>query len=143
MRRMYIALIASILWLAGSTCAQAGCAGCGSRHCGGLDAEPGFCPGGFTWVPGCCEDRRPCCDNAWAGYCEHRAKVDAFWSRVGTGSNYGRRYRPGATLPCDNCLNVPTNGYPTPAAAPRAAVPLSPIPAPPVPDNTGPKSPAR
>ncbi len=37
-------------------------------------------------VPGCCEERRHCFDNAWDGYCQERARSDAFWSKFGTGA---------------------------------------------------------
>ena len=66
-----------------------GCAGCnGKTSCGqaspwAMDGAPCCSPPGYTLVPGCCECSRHCCDNAWAGYCEHRAQVDAFWARVG------------------------------------------------------------
>lgn len=66
--------------------------GCGCRTLSGdgpinyAALSGGACcsPTGFAMAPGCCEYYKPCCDNAWAGYCEHRQKVDAFWSRVGT-----------------------------------------------------------
>ena len=48
-----------------------------------LDGDICGTPAGYCLAPGCCEYSRHCCDNAWAGYCQHRAKVDAFWSRVG------------------------------------------------------------
>ncbi len=40
----------------------------------------------YSLSPGCCEPRRHCCDNAWDGYCQERARWDAFWCKVGTGA---------------------------------------------------------
>ena len=62
-----------------------GCLGCnksadGGAWCGSACSSPN----GYTLSPGCCANTRPCCDNAWAGYCDHRAKVQAFWAKVGT-----------------------------------------------------------
>ena len=50
-------------------------------------------PPAYNLAPGCCEPRRHCFDNAWDGYCEHRAKWDTFWCKVGTG----------ALCPCSHC----------------------------------------
>jgi len=43
-------------------------------------------PPAYALSPGCCEAHRHCCDNAWDGYCEERARWDTFWSKVGTGA---------------------------------------------------------
>ncbi|MBN1393998.1 MAG: hypothetical protein JW959_03120 [Pirellulales bacterium] len=64
-------------------------AGCGCGSCDGTTSYwalgRGACcsPPGYCMTPGCCELYRPCCDNAWAGYCENKAKVQAFWAKVG------------------------------------------------------------
>jgi hypothetical protein len=42
----------------------------------------------YNLAPGCCEPRRHCFDNAWAGYCERRAHWDTVWCKVGTGALY-------------------------------------------------------
>ncbi len=55
-------------------------------------------PGG-AGVPGCCEERRHCFDNAWDGYCQERARVDAFWSKVGTGAFLA----PSCCTVCNRC----------------------------------------
>ena len=39
----------------------------------------------YGMVPGCCECPPSPCDNAWAGYCEEKARWKAFWYRLGTG----------------------------------------------------------
>ncbi len=49
----------------------------------------------YNLAPGCCEPRRHCFDNAWDGYCEHRARWDTFWCKVGTG----------ALCPCTSCCS--------------------------------------
>ena len=113
---------------------QPGCAGCnggmtaGSWSLRGWDAEACASPGGYTLIPGCCEDHRRCCDNAWAGYCDHRAKVEAFWTRVGTPkpSLWERLF---CRMPTDSCVveetcssdaaqPVPADPSPTPADMP-------------------------
>ena len=77
---------------------QSGCAGCNGKTPFGhaspwsMDGAPCCSPPGYTLVPGCCEYSRHCCDNAWAGYCEHRARVESFWARVGVPKP--RRCRP-------------------------------------------------
>ena len=43
-------------------------------------------PAGFSLTPGCCRCQPTCCDNAWDGYCEHKARWQGFWSMVGTGA---------------------------------------------------------
>jgi len=72
---------------------QPGCVGCGGESAGwqasqgALSGEACCSPPGYsghTANAGCCYvNSRPCCDNAWDGYCEHHARVQAFWSRVG------------------------------------------------------------
>jgi hypothetical protein len=42
----------------------------------------------YSLSPGCCESRHHCFDNAWDGYCQERARRDAFWCKVGTGGSY-------------------------------------------------------
>ncbi len=84
-------LSAAVLASSLSTVTLAAAADCGCRGAA-LMNYPGYaalcgeaccCSPGYALVPGCCENYKPCCDNAWAGYCEHRAKVDARRSRVG------------------------------------------------------------
>jgi len=43
-------------------------------------------PGGFSFTPGCCRCKPTCCDNAWDGYCEHKARWQGFWYMMGTGA---------------------------------------------------------
>ena len=95
-----------------------------------LDAEACCTPPGYCLSPGCCEHSRRCCDNAWAGYCEHRAKVEAFWARVGVPKPHGRpaACRQAPMAPCAPCSTPAVQ--PTPAVLPPSTSPLPP-PAPP------------
>ena len=125
-------LAVAVVGLAGPAAGyQPGCASCNGAGYRGLDAEPCASPCDYCLAPGCCEKYRHCCDNAWAGYCEHRAKVDAFWYRVGVPGNCGRgcpcRYTPVPYVPCD--APAPGPMQPTPAVAPG---PIAPVPIPPV-----------
>jgi hypothetical protein len=73
---------------------QFGCAGCGGQPAGwqayqaALSGEACASPPGFSLgaggTPCCWTNQSPCCDNAWDGYCEHRARVQAYWYQVGT-----------------------------------------------------------
>lgn len=82
---------AAVLLSSLTTASLAGQPDCGCRGATMMN-QPGYAalcgeaccsPPGYALVPGCCEDWKPCCANAWAGYCAHRSKVDACWSRVG------------------------------------------------------------
>jgi hypothetical protein len=88
---------------AGSLLGGTNCVGCKGPTNSVWECEPCATPPGFALEPGCCEEHRHCCDNAWAGYCDHRAKVDACWSQVGNAS-WGIRLRPcRGTNVCYSC----------------------------------------
>jgi hypothetical protein len=121
--------------------AQPGCASCNGGAANvwamrGLGAEACASPCGHALVPGCCEDTRHCCDNAWAGYCDHRARVDAFWAKVGTpgACGHGCFSRPVRGASCDKCSSSGNgNASPTPAvkllpAPPKPEPPVAPLP---------------
>ena len=83
-------LAAMVVGYAGVASGQPGCVGCGGRSAAwlALSGEPGCSPPGLSlsaWAgPSCCcANQRPCCNNAWDGYCEHHARVQAFWTQVG------------------------------------------------------------
>ncbi|MBN2475339.1 MAG: hypothetical protein JXB62_12065 [Pirellulales bacterium] len=77
-------------------------AGCGHFHVHQGPTHAGsFC--GMT--PGCCRCGPSACDNAWDGYCHEKARWQAFWYKVGTGTAFGH----GAA--CQSC-------QPTPACEP-------------------------
>lgn len=130
-------IVAVVIGLAGPAAGQpTGCAVCNRGQAKGpnaswaFDAEACATPPGYSLAPGCCEQSRHCCDNAWAGYCEHRAKVEACWARVGTPKPHGRPTicRPAPMAPY--CENPAAAVAPTPANPPAAPSP-SPAPAPP------------
>lgn len=72
-------------------------------------------------VPGCCEFPPSPCDNAWAGYCQEKARCRSFWQRLGTG---------GATH-CGSaptgCQSAPTGCQPT-SSAPQPNIDFAPRP---------------
>ena len=116
---------------------QPGCTICGGGMPGGvwmqrgLDAEACASPAGYCLVPGCCEDTRHCCDNAWAGYCDHRAKVEAFWSRVGVPGSCVRsrpcRQAPMVLCsPCDEGSSEVVQPTPESAPSPTPTTPPAP-----------------
>jgi hypothetical protein len=144
MRRTSWLLAAAIIGLAGTAVGyQPNCASCNGGATArtwaqkGFDAEACGAPCGYSLVPGCCEDTRHCCDNAWAGYCDHRAKVEAFWARVGVPGSCGRgRVCRGA--PMGSCC--PSNVAPASVGEPTPAIPTpahTAMPAPPAPAKAG------
>ena len=120
---------------------QPGCPGCNGGMAGGpmgqwaLGCDACCAPCGYCLAPGCCEYQRHCCDNSWAGYCQHRARVEAFWARAGVPK---LRCRPAGCwgAPMAACPEGPPAGVPPMPAArpaprlePRPAVePLPPLP---------------
>lgn len=81
------AVFTGVVGLAASLHADSGCAECNGAMTARYRALSGpacYSPPGYYLTPGCCENSRPCCDNAWAGYCQRKAKVQAFWAKVGT-----------------------------------------------------------
>ena len=82
-------LAAIVVGYAGVAGGQPCCQECGgySMGWGPLSGEACCSPPGLSlsaWRPSCCcGNQRPCCDNAWDGYCVHHARVQAFWAQVG------------------------------------------------------------
>jgi len=103
-------------------------------------------PGGFAFVPGCCECQPSCCDNAWAGYCQQKARWQAFWARVGMPrpSHWHAVSCWGPAPSCPGC----NNALPAQSAAPTtgdepANRALQPLPEPPAAVPGRPPDPAR
>jgi hypothetical protein len=118
---------------------QPGCTSCNGapRASYGFDAEACASPCGHCLVPGCCEGHRRCCDNAWAGYCDHRAKVEDFWSRVGTPKMYARS-RPCRNALMGECAQCESNAVPSLQPTPAVPAPSpSPMPTPAAPAKPG------
>jgi hypothetical protein len=142
MRRMhFIGAIAGGLVLACmAVAAQAdcGCGGMSKRSFYSLSGPPCFSPPGCgVSSPGCCECPPSACDNAWEGYCQHKAKWQAFFTKVGTPrpSYYYGRYGCGGT-PTPAVKDMPVDETPSPKPAP-AADSVKPLPPPiPAPEKT-------
>ena len=143
------AVLAVMILLAAASASQAyqpGCVGCNRSGrpdlvFGDLSGPACASPPGYAWVPGCCEPRRPCCDNAWAGYCERRARIEAHHAAK-SHCRHGAGLRVRGVAAYENCEEPATRQpMPTPALAPKAPQPgiapsLPPAenpPAPPVP----------
>lgn len=122
-----------VIGLAGSAAGyQPGCMGCNrGTTTGPLYAEACASPPGYALMPGCCEEHRRCCDNAWAGYCDHRARVEAYWYRVGTPAAHARS-RPCRKAPMTPCTTGQPCSAPDPIMQPTPAEPEpAPMPLPP------------
>ena len=112
----------------GANHTRGGCASCERSSGHGAPACAG--PIGYNLKPGCCECPPTACDNAWAGYCQEKARWQAFWARVGT-----PKPKCGTTV---SYTNVPTpaatNRLPPVGPQPKATEPvpngLQPIPEP-------------
>ena len=130
MRWLGRASAVSLLLLVNSALTYAGCASCGGNDMGGYRSyrgPAGFSPPGYCLAPGCCECPPSACDNAWDGYCQEKAKWQAFFARVGT----PRAHCNGcpAMVPAETCNNSPTDqsavvSQPSPTA--KSTVPPSP-----------------
>ncbi|MGA2798916.1 MAG: hypothetical protein ABSE63_15160 [Thermoguttaceae bacterium] len=134
MRWLGWATAVSFLLLVNSAITYAGCASCGGSDMGSYRSYRGsacYSPPGYCLAPGCCECPPSACDNAWDGYCEEKAKWQAFFTRVGTPRVYCHGCP--AMVPAETCNNSPTN-FPTslpimepqPTLAPKASVSSSP-----------------
>jgi hypothetical protein len=109
------------------------CASCQQGY--GYDAPACAAPF-FGFQPGCCESPPSPCDNAWAGYCQEKARCRDFCYRLGTGAGIFRGWMPGicqampgATEPCGQPLpGLPEEpeGPAVPAAPGQRAVPTVP-----------------
>jgi hypothetical protein len=118
--------------------ADCGCGGISSRNYKAMCGPPCYsAPGcGGLSQGGCCECQPTACDNAWDGYCEHKAKVQAYFTKVGTkvgtsrsSCNYGYRYGYGSCSP--SMHEVTVEGAASPQLAPNPAIrPVAPNPAP-------------
>jgi hypothetical protein len=136
MRKRSWILAAALIGLASPAAGhQSGCTECNRGASAGaivsadLGGEARCTRPGYSLAPGCCEQSRRCCDNAWAGYCEHRAKVEAFWARVGVPKSHVRAAacRQAPTVPCD--ADSARAVEPTPAIPPASVSRLPSLPA--------------
>jgi hypothetical protein len=133
MRWLGWASAVSLLVLFNSAIADAGCATCGGNDMGSYRAYRGpacFAPPGYCLAPGCCECPPSACDNAWDGYCEEKAKWQAFFARVGTPRAHGHGCV--SAVPAEACNSYPTV-QPAVESQPKAAAKSAVQPAPPTP----------
>ena len=140
---------------AGQPCV--GCAG-GTRGFGqpelaALGGDACFSPNGYSGnAPLCgagCNDR-PCCQNAWDGYCERKARLQSCCPPACNGVRVRwipciRQAAPECTPPNVECTPQNQKSEPTPAASPvRRVPPVDPAPAveasPPTPSELTPPS---
>ncbi len=133
MRLMAFVLAAAMI--AGSWATAIGGEGC--LACGKSVGSMALCgpacssPNGYTLSPGCCENTQPCCNNSWDGYCEHHAKVQAFWARVGTPRPCTGIFSPimpscPSKVVSASCCEQPTPASPT-ASSCAQPTPASPV----------------
>jgi hypothetical protein len=76
-----------VVWVGAALGADSYCASCnGASKAAMMQAygAPACCaPGYGMLVPGCCDCPPSCCDDAWAGYCEEKARVRAWLDSLG------------------------------------------------------------
>jgi hypothetical protein len=126
MRIFIVSVFASMGMVLVPTMTYAGCL-CGeaSPHSYYNYSGPAcFGPPGYCLAPGCCECAPCACDNAWAGYCEQKARWQAFWTGVGMPHppRHGCYY--GTTMP--GCAGCPAADSATEESSPQPVSPTSP-----------------
>jgi hypothetical protein len=87
MRWLNWALALCIICLAVSSAYSAGCSTCNGNDMASYRSLRGpacYSPPGYCLTPGCCECPPSACDNAWDGYCQEKARWQAFFTCVGT-----------------------------------------------------------
>ncbi|HYW79693.1 MAG TPA: hypothetical protein VE890_08960 [Thermoguttaceae bacterium] len=112
-------------------CNHAGTCGVGqwNAYCAPPCAAPAY-----GAEQGCCEDSPSCCDDAWAGYCQEKARHQAFWDNFFSDKSCGRQcatvvhYGPSRSVSCapTRAMTMPVEAGQSMLAAPVA----SPRPAP-------------
>jgi hypothetical protein len=113
---VFAAMVVVVGCVGSAGAGQPGCTNCNrTAKAGPWTAEACAAPAGFGCLPGCCEERRHCCDNAWAGYCEHHARVEAFWAGVGVFDKPNRQHI--CRYPCEPAAATPMTTQ-TPHLAP-------------------------
>ena len=99
--------------------AALGAAICG--NCGGCSTSGCVGPS-FGMQPGCGECQSHGCDNAWAGYCQEKARCQAFWYRLGTG---GSSWFDWASIGCEpTCVNCEPAEQSLPPESAEQSLPL-------------------
>ncbi len=115
-----LAVCALVSAAAGTDSAYGGGGSCGSCEQNYSYYAPACASPFHGMVPGCCELPPSPCDNAWAGYCQEKARCRSFWHRLGTG---GATHCGSAPTCCQSaptcCQSVPTGCQPTSSAPPQ------------------------
>jgi len=125
MRWIYWVSALSFLLLFQSTIADAGCSSCIGNDGGSYRAYRGgacFSPPGYSLAPGCCVCPPSACDNAWDGYCEEKARWQAYFTQVGTPRLHycGCSSIVPVTTSCNSSKNPPAvETQPKPAVEPQ------------------------
>ena len=91
--------------------------------------------------PGCGECQPHCCDNAWAGYCQEKARQQAFWYRVGSGEfRWFDRVSVGREPACVTCEPTCVTYEPAEQSLPPEPAELEEAPLPPLPEPAAEKT---
>jgi hypothetical protein len=122
---------------------QFGCRGCGGGQSNSqyLSGDACYSPPGYaggiasSGCSGYCGPSRSCCDNAWAGYCCHHAKVQAFLTRIGTPKVRCYPCGPQTMTAVADDLHYPDGMVPSKQSTPTVAPPKPLPPVPPTPAN--------
>jgi hypothetical protein len=130
MRRIHfvgIIIVSGLMWIVAGVAqaADCGCSSMSNRHYQSLCGEPCFSPPGCSTAQGCCDCPPSACDNAWDGYCEEKAKWQAFFAKVGAPKPkcyYGNRGCGYCATPMRPVEEAPAEATPTPATTPRPAM---------------------
>lgn len=138
-----VSLVVSMAMVAKA--ADCGCGGMSNRSYKSLSGPPCFSPPGCAVSPGCCECPPSPCDNAWDGYCQHKAKYQACWAKFGTGSHCGcygyngNRSCFGTPTPAVREVNNQSESSSAPAVSPKTESPKI-LPPAPVPEKSARKN---
>jgi hypothetical protein len=111
-----------LMCMASVTWADCGCGGMSNRSYNSLSGPPCFSPPSGCLTPGCCECPPTACDNAWAGYCQHKAKWQAYFTKVGTprpAYYYGNRCASPCGTPTPAAREAPAEPSPKPVVSPE------------------------
>ena len=143
MRKMNLAgaLFGSMILLCAAAAANAdcGCSGMSNRSYNSLSGPPCFSPPGCCLAPGCCDCPPTACDNAWAGYCQQKAKWQAFFTKVGTprpSCCYGNGGYGNCGSPTPAVKELPADSTSSPRPAAGAEPPKTELPPAPAPEKT-------
>ena len=109
-----------------------GCGGVHPAYGAGACAAPDY-----GWTQGCDEHPPSCCDNAWAGYCQEKARWEAHWRQAFSGHATASYARPVTVIYRQSTprtyVETPQGQESIAPGVPRPAQPAAPTVAPTVP----------